>query len=81
MGSPKEISFSDITENSATVSWMAPSAQVESFRITYVPVGGGKEKERRRWEEQLGEFEWDSEETLIIPIFPKYDQRKLFPSI
>ncbi|XP_042821116.1 tenascin isoform X2 [Panthera tigris] len=40
MGSPKEISFSDITENSATVSWMAPSAQVESFRITYVPVGG-----------------------------------------
>uniref|UniRef100_A0A8C8XDZ3 Tenascin n=1 Tax=Panthera leo TaxID=9689 RepID=A0A8C8XDZ3_PANLE len=41
MGSPKEISFSDITENSATVSWMAPSAQVESFRITYVPVGGG----------------------------------------
>uniref|UniRef100_A0A673U9X6 Tenascin n=1 Tax=Suricata suricatta TaxID=37032 RepID=A0A673U9X6_SURSU len=41
MGSPKEISFSDITENSATVSWMVPSAQVESFRITYVPVGGG----------------------------------------
>lgn len=42
MGSPKEISFSDITEDSATVSWMAPSAQVESFRITYVPIAGGR---------------------------------------
>uniref|UniRef100_A0A8C5KCN5 Tenascin n=1 Tax=Jaculus jaculus TaxID=51337 RepID=A0A8C5KCN5_JACJA len=41
MGSPKEITFSDITENSATVSWMAPTAQVESFRITYVPMTGG----------------------------------------
>ncbi|XP_008055363.1 tenascin isoform X3 [Carlito syrichta] len=41
MGSPKEIIFSDITENSATVSWMAPTAQVESFRITYVPITGG----------------------------------------
>ncbi|XP_020938838.1 tenascin isoform X15 [Sus scrofa] len=41
MGSPKEITFSDITENSATVSWMVPTAQVESFRITYVPITGG----------------------------------------
>ncbi|XP_016066378.1 PREDICTED: tenascin [Miniopterus natalensis] len=41
MGSPKEIIFSDITENSAAVSWMAPAAQVESFRITYVPTAGG----------------------------------------
>ncbi|XP_070286885.1 tenascin isoform X6 [Myotis yumanensis] len=41
MGSPKEILFSDITENSATVSWMAPTSQVESFRITYVPIAGG----------------------------------------
>lgn len=41
MGSPKEIMFSDITENAATVSWRAPTAQVESFRITYVPVTGG----------------------------------------
>lgn len=41
MGSPKEIMFSDITENAATVSWSAPTAQVESFRITYVPVTGG----------------------------------------
>lgn len=42
MGSPKEIIFSDITENSATVSWRAPTAQVESFRITYVPIAGGR---------------------------------------
>ncbi|XP_077824348.1 tenascin isoform X8 [Macaca mulatta] len=41
MGSPKEVIFSDITENSATVSWRAPTAQVESFRITYVPITGG----------------------------------------
>ncbi|XP_006890770.1 PREDICTED: tenascin-like isoform X2 [Elephantulus edwardii] len=41
MGSPKEIIFSDITENSATVSWTAPTAQVENFRITYVPIAGG----------------------------------------
>lgn len=41
MGSPKEIMFSDITENAATVSWRAPTAQVESFRITYVPMTGG----------------------------------------
>ncbi|XP_036915037.1 tenascin isoform X4 [Sturnira hondurensis] len=41
MGSPKEIIFSDITENSAAVSWMAPTSQVESFRVTYVPIAGG----------------------------------------
>ncbi|XP_035295736.1 tenascin isoform X2 [Cricetulus griseus] len=41
MGSPKEIMFSDITDNAATVSWKAPTAQVESFRITYVPMTGG----------------------------------------
>ncbi|XP_037653900.1 tenascin isoform X3 [Choloepus didactylus] len=41
MGTPKEIIFSDITENSATVSWMPPTAQVENFRITYVPIAGG----------------------------------------
>uniref|UniRef100_A0A8C6BSJ7 Tenascin n=1 Tax=Monodon monoceros TaxID=40151 RepID=A0A8C6BSJ7_MONMO len=41
MGSPKEIVFSDITENSATVSWKAPTTQVESFRVTSVPTAGG----------------------------------------
>ncbi|XP_063116116.1 tenascin isoform X7 [Cavia porcellus] len=41
MGSPKELIFSDITENAATVSWKAPTAQVESFRVTYVPISGG----------------------------------------
>ncbi|XP_052572750.1 tenascin isoform X3 [Peromyscus californicus insignis] len=41
MGSPKEIMFSDITDSAATVSWKAPTAQVESFRITYVPMTGG----------------------------------------
>ncbi|KGL95792.1 Tenascin-R, partial [Charadrius vociferus] len=41
VGSPKGISFSDITENSATVSWTPPRARVESYRISYVPVAGG----------------------------------------
>lgn len=43
MGSPKEITFSDITDNAATVSWKAPTAPVESFRITYVPMTGGRD--------------------------------------
>lgn len=51
MGSPKEIMFSDITDNAATVSWKAPTAQVESFRITYVPMTGGREPaDERGWE-------------------------------
>uniref|UniRef100_A0A8B9URQ0 Tenascin n=1 Tax=Anas zonorhyncha TaxID=75864 RepID=A0A8B9URQ0_9AVES len=41
VGSPKGISFSDITENSATVSWIAPRTRVDSYRISYVPVTGG----------------------------------------
>uniref|UniRef100_H9G7Z8 Tenascin C n=1 Tax=Anolis carolinensis TaxID=28377 RepID=H9G7Z8_ANOCA len=41
MGSPKDITFSDITENSAMVSWTAPVARVDNYRITYVPVTGG----------------------------------------
>ncbi|XP_060107772.1 tenascin isoform X2 [Heteronotia binoei] len=41
MGAPKGLSFSDITENSAIVSWTAPRARVDNFRISYVPVTGG----------------------------------------
>ncbi|XP_072840647.2 LOW QUALITY PROTEIN: tenascin [Pogona vitticeps] len=41
MGAPKEITFSDITENSAVVSWTPPRTRVDSYRITYVPVTGG----------------------------------------
>ncbi|KFP81609.1 Tenascin-R, partial [Apaloderma vittatum] len=41
VGSPKGISFSDVTENSATVSWTPPRTRVESYRISYVPVAGG----------------------------------------
>ncbi|XP_064026907.1 tenascin isoform X1 [Pogoniulus pusillus] len=41
VGSPKGISFSDITENAATVSWTPPRSRVESYRISYVPVTGG----------------------------------------
>ncbi|NXM36031.1 TENA protein, partial [Oxyruncus cristatus] len=41
VGSPKGISFSDITENAATVSWTPPRSRVDNFRISYVPVTGG----------------------------------------
>uniref|UniRef100_A0A670JRH9 Tenascin n=1 Tax=Podarcis muralis TaxID=64176 RepID=A0A670JRH9_PODMU len=41
MGPPKEITFSDITEDSAVVSWTPPRTRVDLFRITYVPVTGG----------------------------------------
>ncbi|XP_009567715.2 tenascin isoform X1 [Cuculus canorus] len=41
VGSPKGISFSDITENSATVSWTPPRTRVDNYRISYVPVTGG----------------------------------------
>ncbi|XP_034968702.2 tenascin isoform X5 [Zootoca vivipara] len=41
MGPPKEITFSDITEDSAVVSWTAPRTKVDLFRISYVPVTGG----------------------------------------
>ncbi|XP_074871917.1 tenascin isoform X7 [Carettochelys insculpta] len=41
VGSPKAITFSDVTENSAMVSWTPPRTRVESFRISYVPVTGG----------------------------------------
>eukprot|EP00076_Gallus_gallus_P015731 XP_015134831.1 tenascin isoform X4 [Gallus gallus] len=41
VGSPKGISFSDITENSATVSWTPPRSRVDSYRVSYVPITGG----------------------------------------
>ncbi|NXF07377.1 TENA protein, partial [Smithornis capensis] len=41
VGSPTGISFSDITENAATVSWTPPRSRVDNFRISYVPVTGG----------------------------------------
>ncbi|XP_018088383.1 tenascin isoform X3 [Xenopus laevis] len=41
LGSPKGLSFSDITENSVKVTWLAPRIKVDKFLITYVPVSGG----------------------------------------
>ncbi|XP_070812025.1 tenascin [Pituophis catenifer annectens] len=40
VGSPKEISFSEITESSAVVSWKPPLTRVDSFRISYGPEPG-----------------------------------------
>ncbi|KAM6431292.1 tenascin isoform 4-T4 [Liasis olivaceus] len=44
VGSPKEIAFSEITENSAVVSWKAPLTRVNSFRISYTPETGDDPK-------------------------------------
>ncbi|XP_071981162.1 tenascin isoform X3 [Engystomops pustulosus] len=41
LGSPKGLSFADITENSAKVIWLAPKIRVTKFLITYIPVAGG----------------------------------------
>ncbi|XP_075040808.1 tenascin isoform X2 [Mixophyes fleayi] len=44
LGSPEGLSFSDITENSAKVIWLAPRIGVNKFLITYVPATGGASK-------------------------------------
>ncbi|XP_063792983.1 tenascin isoform X1 [Pseudophryne corroboree] len=41
LGSPEGLSFSDITETSAKVIWLAPRIRVNKFLITYVPATGG----------------------------------------
>ncbi|KAM4697030.1 tenascin [Rhinophrynus dorsalis] len=41
LGSPKGLSFTDITVNSAKVNWIEPTIQVNKFLISYVPVTGG----------------------------------------
>lgn len=42
LGMPKGISFSDVMDTSATVHWKIPRNQVDSYRVTYVPIQGGK---------------------------------------
>lgn len=42
LGTPKGIRFSDVTDTSATVHWTMPRTHVDSYRVTYVPVQGGK---------------------------------------
>lgn len=42
LGTPKGIRFSDVTDTSATVHWTLPHTHVDSYRVTYVPVQGGK---------------------------------------
>ncbi|MCJ8747020.1 hypothetical protein PDJAM_G00148530 [Pangasius djambal] len=42
LGKPKGIRFSDVTDTSATVHWVIPRYRVDSYRVTYVPVHGGR---------------------------------------
>ncbi|XP_051525385.1 tenascin [Myxocyprinus asiaticus] len=41
LGTPKGIHFSDVTDTSATVHWTMPHTQVDSYRVSYVPIQGG----------------------------------------
>ncbi|KAJ8395853.1 hypothetical protein AAFF_G00027360 [Aldrovandia affinis] len=41
LSTPRDISFSDVTDTSATVLWTLPRTQVDSYRVTYVPAEGG----------------------------------------
>ncbi|XP_062410002.1 tenascin isoform X2 [Sardina pilchardus] len=41
LGAPRGISFSDITATSSMVHWTVPRANVDSYRVTFVPLQGG----------------------------------------
>uniref|UniRef100_A0A8C9VP99 Tenascin C n=1 Tax=Scleropages formosus TaxID=113540 RepID=A0A8C9VP99_SCLFO len=41
LGSVRGISFSDVTNSSAKVNWNKPRNPVDSYRVIYVPQGGG----------------------------------------
>ncbi|KAL4609376.1 tenascin-like isoform X1 [Arapaima gigas] len=41
LGSPRGLRFFDVTDSSATVAWNKPRTPVDSYRVTYVPLGGG----------------------------------------
>ncbi|XP_075691657.1 tenascin isoform X1 [Rhinoderma darwinii] len=62
LGSPKGLSFSDITENSAKVNWLAPKIRVNKFLITYVPVNGGTIKKV--------EVDGSRTETTLVNLLP-----------
>ncbi|CAN0178429.1 unnamed protein product [Lampetra fluviatilis] len=44
---PRNIDFKDIRETSVVVTWIAPSADADSFKIAYVPTAGGEPESRR----------------------------------
>ncbi len=46
LGTPKGMRFSDVTDTSATVHWTLPQTHVDSYRVTYVPIQGGKWRNR-----------------------------------
>uniref|UniRef100_A0A4W4FYJ3 Tenascin C n=1 Tax=Electrophorus electricus TaxID=8005 RepID=A0A4W4FYJ3_ELEEL len=42
LGAPQGIHFSEVTDTSAIVHWNMPREMTDTFRITYVPLQGGK---------------------------------------
>ncbi|XP_058230707.1 tenascin isoform X2 [Hemibagrus wyckioides] len=42
LGKLKGIRFSDVTDTSATVHWAIPRYRVDSYRVSYVPIQGGR---------------------------------------
>ncbi|KAG2468793.1 COCA1 protein, partial [Polypterus senegalus] len=43
-GSPRNVRVSDETENSFRVTWGAAPGNVQRYRLSYVPIGGGETK-------------------------------------
>ncbi|XP_066515911.1 tenascin [Hoplias malabaricus] len=41
LGAPQRIQFSEVTDTSAVVHWNIPHENIDSYRITYVPLQGG----------------------------------------
>ncbi|XP_063066918.1 tenascin isoform X5 [Engraulis encrasicolus] len=41
LGAPRGIRFSDITATSSNVHWTVPRADVDSYRVTFLPLQGG----------------------------------------
>lgn len=39
--SPRDLQFSEVTENSAIVHWTPPLSQVDGFKVSYQLSGGG----------------------------------------
>ncbi|XP_077139580.1 tenascin isoform X4 [Ranitomeya variabilis] len=73
LGSPEGLSFSDITENSAKVIWLAPKIRVNKFVINYVPATGGASN--------IVEVEGSRTQTTLINLMPGVEYRVSLVSV
>ncbi|XP_069604652.1 tenascin isoform X4 [Ranitomeya imitator] len=73
LGSPEGLSFSDITENSAKVIWLAPKIRVNKFVINYVPATGGASN--------TVEVEGSRTQTTLVNLMPGVEYRVSLVSV